>query len=101
MPILWQLKIYRDERENIRQRLQVRQEFIDWLQQKLIPNKTYVFGQDIINNQIWVVFKEEKYESMFAISFMGRPGYRLITFDTDRLDPWPNFTDSHVDVISK
>lgn len=101
MPIVWQLKIHRDERKNITQRLEIRQDFINWLKQQTIPRKTYVFGQDIIQNQIWIVFKEDKYESIFALSFMGKPGYRLVTFDDNTPYTWPSFTDSLVDVRSQ
>lgn len=101
MPIVWQLKIFSDERRNINQRLEVRQDFINWLKQQIIPRKSYVFGQDIVKNQVWIVFKDDRYESVFALSFTGKPGYRLVTFDQTTPYHWPSFTDSQVDVRSQ
>jgi hypothetical protein len=97
MPILWQLKTHRDERANTHQRLNIRFQFADWLTQQKIPLNYYIFGQDIINNQVWVVFKEEKYESVFALSFLGSNNYRLVTFDQP-YQFWPAFSKSQVTI---
>lgn len=100
MPIVWQLKIDRNEQKNTFHRLEIRHDFEKWLNQQIVPRNTCVFGQDIIKNQIWIVFKEEKYESLFAVSFMGKSGYRLVKLDQPRTDPWPTFTTSRVDMKS-
>jgi hypothetical protein len=99
MPIVWQLKLFRDERKNIQQRLEVRQDVLTWLSQQTVPKKYYIFGQDIINNQVWLTFKEVKYESLFALSFLGKPGYRLVTFDHPYQN-WPKLTDSKIETRS-